>query len=235
MANFTQKGVAWERLTEVRSEGQEVRDHQQLDNTQEERRFQAEKTVGRGAGPGSFLSGRSEGPIMMSKGIQGSNEASKAIRAAEEEKQKCKERVNYYYANQLEYQSKIFWTQFEIQQTNNALNRIEVEIKKVQKNLEDTADIQGKVREAVNSLSVFSGRVTAVEKQTQRFILWKPVVKAMEDVVKAVVNIAENRLLYSDGAPSFINALRENVGRLALCNSPDNFEYGCSLSQYEYY
>lgn len=43
MANFTQKGVAWERLSEVRSEGQEVRDHQQLDNTQEERRVRKEQ------------------------------------------------------------------------------------------------------------------------------------------------------------------------------------------------
>lgn len=42
MANFTQKGVAWERLAEVRSEGQEVREHQQLDNTQEERRVRKE-------------------------------------------------------------------------------------------------------------------------------------------------------------------------------------------------
>lgn len=43
MANFTQKGVAWERLAEVRSEGQEVREHQQLDNTQEERRVRKEQ------------------------------------------------------------------------------------------------------------------------------------------------------------------------------------------------
>lgn len=43
MANFTQKGVAWERLAEVRSEGQEVGDHQQLDNTQEERRVRKEQ------------------------------------------------------------------------------------------------------------------------------------------------------------------------------------------------
>jgi len=35
--------VAWERLAEVRSEGQEVRDHQQLDNTQEERRVRKEQ------------------------------------------------------------------------------------------------------------------------------------------------------------------------------------------------
>ncbi|CAM4698768.1 unnamed protein product [Leuciscus chuanchicus] len=45
IANFTQKGVAWERLAEVRSEGQEVRDHQQLDNTQEEKRVRKEQGV----------------------------------------------------------------------------------------------------------------------------------------------------------------------------------------------
>lgn len=35
--------MAWERLVEVRSEGREVRDHQQLDNTQEERRVRKEQ------------------------------------------------------------------------------------------------------------------------------------------------------------------------------------------------
>lgn len=48
-ATLTQKGVAWERLFEVRSEGHEVRDHQQLDNTQEERRVRKERG-GEGSG-----------------------------------------------------------------------------------------------------------------------------------------------------------------------------------------
>lgn len=49
VTTFTQKGVAWERLFEVRSEGHEVRDHQQLDNTQEERRVRKEQGT-RGVG-----------------------------------------------------------------------------------------------------------------------------------------------------------------------------------------
>ncbi|XP_051722588.1 uncharacterized protein LOC127497865 [Ctenopharyngodon idella] len=165
------------------------------------------------------------GSIMLSQGLQELNEASNAITAAKWEKQNsdiqvmnCTTQVSYY-------QETISRTQNEIEQTNEALKNIEWEIKGVQTHLKGTGEIQEMVRKAMNFLGVLGGRVTVLERQTQCFILWEPVVKTMEDVMKAVVNIAENRLLYSQGVPGLINALRENVGGLrALCNSASNSE-----------
>lgn len=62
---------------------------------------------------------------------------------------------------------------------------------------------------SVNLCSVLSGRVTALERQTQHSVFWQPVVMVMKDVMKAIVNIAENQLLYTDGAPGLINTLGE--------------------------
>lgn len=42
MAGSAQKGVAWELLTGVRSEGQKGKGHQQLDSAQEEQRLRKE-------------------------------------------------------------------------------------------------------------------------------------------------------------------------------------------------
>ncbi|KAL0172558.1 hypothetical protein M9458_032869 [Cirrhinus mrigala] len=167
------------------------------------------------------------GPIMMSEGERGFEEASNALRDAEWDKQNCESDVRNCNEKVFHYEGIISRTQTEIDQTSEALKRIEVEIKEVQKHLEDTGNIQNMVRRSVNLLSVLSGRITAVERQTQRFILWQPVVNAMEDVMKAVVIISENQLLYNDGVPGhLINTLKENVGGLlALCNSPSNSEY----------
>ncbi len=162
---------------------------------------------------------------MISEGKRGFEEASNALRDAEWEKQNCESQVRNWTAKMFHYEGIISKTQTEIEQANEALKRIERKIEEVQEHLTGTAEIQEVVRRTVNLLSVLSGRVTVLERQTQRFILWQPVVKSMEDVMKAIVNIAEDRLLYSDGVPGPINTLRENVGRLlALCNSPSNYE-----------
>ncbi|XP_016396375.1 uncharacterized protein LOC107730152 [Sinocyclocheilus rhinocerous] len=165
------------------------------------------------------------GPIMISEGQRAFQDASNALRDAEWEKQNCESQVRNWIAKVFHYEENIFKTQTEIEQANEALKRIEWKIEEVQEHLTGTAGIQEVVRRSVNLLSVLSGRVTVLERQTQRFILWQPVVKSMEDVMKAIVNIAENRLLYSEGVPGLINTLRENVGGLlALCNSPSNSE-----------
>ncbi|KTG43555.1 hypothetical protein cypCar_00007551 [Cyprinus carpio] len=165
------------------------------------------------------------GPIMISEGQRGFEEASNALRDAEWEKQNCESKVRNWTAKVFHYEGIISKTQAELEQANEALKRTERNIEEVQKHLTGTAEIQAVVRRTVNLLSVLSGRVSVLEKQTQRFILWQPVVKSMEDVMMAIVNIAGNRLLYSDGAPGPINTLRENIGGLlALCNSPSNSE-----------
>lgn len=163
---------------------------------------------------------------MMSEAEQGMDEALNAIRAAEWEKQSSESQVRNCIEKVSHYLKIISRTQNEIEQTNEALKRIAWETERVQRHLQSTGHIQEMVRKAVNLLSVLRGRVTVLERQTQRFILWEPVVQIMEDVMKAIVNIAENRLLYSQGAPRLINTLRENVaGLLALCNSASNSEY----------
>ncbi|XP_067303550.1 myosin-13-like [Pseudorasbora parva] len=161
------------------------------------------------------------GPVMLSEGVRELNEASEAISRAEQDQQKFDYQVKEKTRTVYEYQSKITSKQYEIEQTNRALKRIDGEIVDVQTHLEITGNIQEMVRKAVNLLSILSGRVNVLEKQTQRSIYWQPVVNTMEEVMKAVVDIASNRLLCGDCNPGIITTLRDNIrGLLALCNSP---------------
>ncbi|XP_050987325.1 uncharacterized protein LOC127178477 [Labeo rohita] len=166
------------------------------------------------------------GPIMINEGQQGFEEAANALRDAEWERQNFVSQVRNFNEKVLHYKRIISRTQNEIRETNEALKITGRKTEEVQKHLTGTADIQQMVRRVVYLLSVLSGRVAVLERQTQRFILWQPVVKVVEDVMKAIVNIAENQLLYCNSAPGLINTLRENVeGLLALCNSPSNSNY----------
>ncbi|KAK9960696.1 hypothetical protein ABG768_008539 [Culter alburnus] len=166
------------------------------------------------------------GPVMMIAGGSVIVDASKAIRDAEDELEKNESQVKENSNKVSNYHSRISTIQNEIKETDKVLNKISKDIEKVKQNQVVTADFQEIVRKAVRLLSGLSGRVTVLESQTRRFILWGPVVKVMEDVMKAVGNVAENRLLCNQGVPVFIKALRENVGELlALCNSAQNSEH----------
>lgn len=169
------------------------------------------------------------GPIMISEGQQGFEEALNSLRAAEWEKQNFESQVRNCNAKVSHYDGIISRTRNEIEQTNEALTGIEWKVEEVQKNLNDTENARDMVRGAVHLLGVLSGNVAVLEKQTQRFVNWQPVVEVMQDVIKAVLNIAENRLLYRDVALSLIDTLRENfTGLLSL-------RYSSSYSEYDRY
>ncbi|KAK2903234.1 hypothetical protein Q8A67_007947 [Cirrhinus molitorella] len=172
------------------------------------------------------IAGWIAGPVIVCNGLSTIVEASEAIKNAEDELKENYSKVRQNRKRVSNYQSKICDLESEIEETDKVLNNIQREIEEIKQQLEFTAAFQEMVREAVKLLSVLSGRVTVVERQTQRFIHWQPVIKAMEDVVKAAGNVAENQFLYSQGVSSLIYTLRENVGRLlALCNSSSNSEY----------
>lgn len=154
--------------------------------------------------------------------VVGESERRKAlnsIKAAEEERERCDSQVQECSKKVSDNQKKIFEKQTEIKETNKALNKIQQEIERLKHHLVVIAEIQQNIRKVVNHLCVFTGRVTVLERQTQRFILYEPVIKAMENVLEAAVNIAKNQFLYSQGEPCLINNLMENKRvLLALCN-----------------
>ncbi|XP_059390881.1 uncharacterized protein LOC132124096 [Carassius carassius] len=165
------------------------------------------------------------GIVMLSVGASEIVKASNAISDAENELKKHESQVNEESMKVSDYQSKITTIQKETEETVKLLNTLEKEIKELEQHLYFTADIQETVRRAVTLLTVLSGRVTVLEKQTKSFILWEPVIKAMEDVMEAAEKVAKNQFLRSQGLQDFINTLRENVGEiLALCNFTNNSE-----------
>ncbi|KTG02475.1 hypothetical protein cypCar_00044649 [Cyprinus carpio] len=183
-------------------------------------------TIGGAAVAAVPIIGWIPGVIMMSVGASEIVKASNAIREAENELKKLESEVNEKSMKVSDYQSKIATIQNETEETVELLNKLEKETEEVKQHLQFTADIQETVRRAVTLLTVLNESLTVLEKQTQSFILWEPVINAMEDVIKAAENVAENRLLYSQGLPGFINTLRENIGGIrALCNSPNNSEH----------
>lgn len=151
----------------------------------------------------------------MAEGERLKNEALNEIRVIEEEIRRDESQVREYKGKVSDYYFRISEAQTDIRKTKEDLKKIQEKTEELMKHLVDAAEIQKIVRQTVNLLSTLSGRVTVLEKQTQRFILREPVVNVMKEVMMAAINIAENRFLYSRGLPGLINTLRKNSGRLS--------------------
>ncbi|KAF4080823.1 hypothetical protein AMELA_G00175700 [Ameiurus melas] len=153
------------------------------------------------------------------------HQAGNAIIEAEEEVKKSDAEVNQYECKVSDYESKISQTKRDISEKDDKLKQKCEEIQKVKKQCKSVADFQKKVRSAVHLLDVLSGRASVTEHQTRRFILQEPVMKVMEDVMKATEEITGNKVLYNNGMPKLLKQLKKNSKRLAaICASEDSSE-----------
>ncbi|XP_026998319.2 uncharacterized protein LOC113640147 [Tachysurus fulvidraco] len=183
---------------------------------QQKRKHDAEIVTGVGAGLLVIpIIGWIVGPAMMIGGGVELDQANKAVQVAQEEVRKSENEVRNYELKVSHYVSRISQTERDISQKNVQLNQIREGIEKVKKQSQSVAEFQGKVREAVHLLGVLRGRVSVAEHQTRRFILQEPVMKVMEDVMKAIEQITGNELIYNNDLPSLINQMKEKNQRLA--------------------
>ncbi|XP_053493785.1 uncharacterized protein LOC128615593 [Ictalurus furcatus] len=191
---------------------------------QENRRYNAQIVTGVGAGLLLIpVVGWIAGSAMLIGGGIEIHQAGNAIIEAEEEVKKSDAEVNKYECKVSDYESKISQTRRDISEKNDKLKQKHEEIQKVKKQIKSVADFQKKVRSAVHLLGVLSGRASVTEHQTRRFILQEPVMKVMEDVMKATEQITGNKVLYNNGMPKLLKQLKKNSKRLAaICASEDS-------------
>ncbi|MCJ8749400.1 hypothetical protein PDJAM_G00176000 [Pangasius djambal] len=178
-----------------------------------------------GVGAGLFaipVVGWIAGSAMVIGGVVELDQAARAVRVAEEEVRKSDTEVKKYESKVSEYESKISQTRCDIRQKDDKLKHTREEIQRVKKQIESVADFQQKVRRAVQLLGVLSGRASVAKHQTRRFILQEPVMKVMEDVMKATEQITGNELLYDIDMPRLIDRMKENSQRLAAICASEN-------------
>ncbi|KAI4883603.1 hypothetical protein NFI96_014292 [Prochilodus magdalenae] len=162
-------------------------------------------------------------PIMLAAGGVELDQALHAVREAEEEVRNSESQMEKFKSNMSKYQSEIHQVEQDIRQKHDKVERIHEEIQRVKEKRETVAEFQQNVRRTVHILSVLSGKISVAECQTRRFILQKPVMKVMEDLMKSAEDIAGNQLLCNEGMLSLINAMKENSGKLAaICNFPSD-------------
>ncbi|KAK2864895.1 hypothetical protein Q7C36_004049 [Tachysurus vachellii] len=219
--NFREKKESNEKLLRE-SQGALEQTRRNLDSAihtlqgQQKRKRDAEIVTGVGAGLLVIpIIGWIVGPAMMIGGGVELDQANKAVQVAQEEVRKSENEVRNYELKVSHYVSKISQTECDISQKDDQLKQIREGIQKVKEQKQSVAEFQGKVRGAVNLLGVLSGRVSVAEHQTRRFILQEPVMKVMEDVMKAIEQITGNELLYGNDLPRLIDQMKENNQRLA--------------------
>ncbi|KAK3525093.1 hypothetical protein QTP86_015268 [Hemibagrus guttatus] len=190
---------------------------------QEKRKRDAEIVTGVGAGLLAIpVIGWIAGSAMMIGGAVELDQANKAVQVAQDEVRKSENEMRKYERKVSDYRSKISQTERELSQKDDEMKQTH-EVMQIVKKLKDSvAKFQEKVRSAVNLLGVLSGRISVAEHQTRRFILQEPVLKVMEDVMKAIEQITGNELLYSNDLPRLISQMKENNRQLAaICAASD--------------
>ncbi|KAB5517595.1 hypothetical protein PHYPO_G00168930 [Pangasianodon hypophthalmus] len=191
---------------------------------QESRKKNAEIITGVGAGLFAIpIIGWIAGSAMVIGGAVELDQAQHAVRVAEEEVRKSETEVEKHKHKVSDYESKISQTKRDISQKDGKLKQTREEIQKVKKQIKYVADFQEKVRRAVQLLGVLSGRVSVAEHQTRRFILQEPVMRVMEDVMKATEQITGNEVLCNKDMLRLIDQMKENNRCLAaICASENN-------------
>ncbi|KAL7826672.1 hypothetical protein AOLI_G00318810, partial [Acnodon oligacanthus] len=194
---------------------------------QEERKRKAKVVTGVGLGVTLIpIVGWIAGPAMAIGGAIEIDEASHAAKVAEEEVRSSESQVEKYRSKVSEYKQKISQTESDIKQKRDKVEQIRNKTQKVKEQRGAVADFQEKVRKAVHVLGGLSGKARVAEIQTRRFILQKPVMKVMEDLMKAAGEITGNQLLSAEGIPKLLSEIKENNRKLAaICASDSSAEH----------
>ncbi|XP_060720798.1 uncharacterized protein LOC132842150 [Tachysurus vachellii] len=219
--NFREKKESNEKLLRE-SQGALEQTRRNLDSAihtlqdQQKRKRDAEIVTGVGAGVLFIpIIGWIAGPTMIIVGAVELDQANKAVQVAQEEVRMSENEVRKYELKVSHYMSKISQTERDISQKDDQLKQIHEGIEKVKEQKQSVGQFQEKVRGAVNLLGVLSGRVSVAEHQTRRSILQEPVMKVMEDVMKAIEQITGTELLFGNDLPKLINQMKENNKQLA--------------------
>ncbi|XP_076864004.1 uncharacterized protein LOC143516337 [Brachyhypopomus gauderio] len=165
------------------------------------------------------------GPVMATIGAMKRSRALHDISETEENVTNYESKVETYKSKVSDYDSKISMLDQHITQKHKTVEQIHEEMEELEEQKEGVAEFQSKVRRVVQLLSGLSGKTRVAEGQTRWFILQEPVMKMMEDVMKAAEQIAGNELLCTEDIPQLISTMRENHQRLlALCTSHSDTE-----------
>ncbi|XP_036421528.1 uncharacterized protein LOC118805032 [Colossoma macropomum] len=151
------------------------------------------------------------GPAMIVAGEAKISQASRAIKVTEKEVTASKKEKKKYKSKVSDYKSEISKTERKIKQKHEKADRIHEEIEKVNQQRDAVAEFQEKVRSAVRILGELSGTSSVAEVQTRRYILQGPVMKVMEDLMKAADKIAGNWLCLTDSEYEKMNSGRVHV------------------------
>ncbi|XP_072530497.1 uncharacterized protein [Salminus brasiliensis] len=207
------------------------------DTLQREEKRKCTAGIVTGVGAGLFIIpvvGWVAGSAMVIGGTIGLCKAFDAVKKAEEEERDSEKTVDRYKGKVSDYEWKISQNERNIRQNRDRKEQICTDIQKVKEQRAAVADLQVKVRRAVHLLSVLSGRANVVEGQTRRHIVLEPVMKVMEEVMKAAGEITGNQLLADEGIPRLVNTVREKHNLAVSTMEKQSLEAESDLSELYY-
>ncbi|XP_029368379.1 centrosome-associated protein CEP250-like [Echeneis naucrates] len=141
-------------------------------------------------------------------------QASNAVYRAKEEVESCESQVRSYSNKVSDLESQICKAQRDIQEADHQIEKMQTQQQDLSMRRRVVADIQAKLRQAVNRLAKLCLVGNVAEVQTQYLIQLEPLIKVMENMTEALHQITGDELLHTRGIQRLILAMRKNHSRL---------------------
>ncbi|XP_072530058.1 uncharacterized protein [Salminus brasiliensis] len=162
------------------------------------------------------------GPIMITAAESNIENASYGVQEAERIVDGFESQVRDFSRAVSDCQRRIEQTCNEISKTEDKLRQIAWNIEEVLMQRRVIADFQVKTRNSVKVLGCLAGTSSVAEIQTRCFVLLEAMIKLMQNFVKLVEGIREDRLLRDEGIKALITNLQVNYIKMQAITWPSD-------------
>ncbi|XP_056255195.1 uncharacterized protein LOC130183630 [Seriola aureovittata] len=162
------------------------------------------------------------GAVMVGVGQSDMDQASDAVDKANQEVQSCESQLNSYSYKVNQYNSLIYQVELDIREADNKIHETDAKLRDMSVKRGVVADIQDKMRRAVNQLGLVCGVGSAAELQTRHLILLEPVMKLLEEMTTVLGQGTGNELLHTEGIQSLMWEMKKNHKKLKERASANN-------------
>lgn len=142
------------------------------------------------------------------------DQACDAVDIARREVDNCWAEISFYQDKVSKFQTLISNAEDKVQDADRKLDQMWANLCALSRRRGLVADVQNKVRRAVNQLGLLCGVATVAELQTRRLVLLRPVMTMMEEMTPALARITGEGLLNTEGIRSLMGCMKKNQEKL---------------------
>lgn len=154
------------------------------------------------------------GPVVAVAGAIDMDQASSAVDTAREQVDRYESQIRTNESNVSTFENLISKAERDIRDADCKLHQTNTTLQHLSGRREVLADVQNKMRTAVNRLGVLAGVGSVAELQTRHLVLLEPLVKVLEQMTTALDQMTGKELLTTRDIKRLVRCMKRNQKEL---------------------